>query len=371
MTAEFAGSNLRLIRLFHGMSLSELGERVGVSKQYLSRIEAGAPIVPALETALIDQLMVLPEFFRTIDREPIADEQCHFRSQLTTKPALRQVGRARGEMLKRLVRILDEHLDLPEYQIAPADVSSAESIERGAEQFRSQFGLGLGPLSNLTRTAENAGAVVTMVDDLAPEIDAVSFATKRPVIALNADGRSACRQRFGIAHELGHLALHHGVLTGDRLTEKQANRFASALLMPRSTFGADCKHAVRQSYLNWRVISDLKLKWGASKAAIIYRGHQLGCFTEGQVRTGYISLKRRGEAIEEAEDNKIAHEAPEVLTDGLAVMREQLNLPLAYVAREMGVQVRLLLKLSPALQQSVEGSQGPKVVSIFRSRQTG
>lgn len=52
------------------------------------------------------------------------------------------------------------------------------------------------------------------------------------------------RQRFTVAHELGHLLLHqHGALfrdthvgTFDRAydeTERQANAFAAALLMPR------------------------------------------------------------------------------------------------------------------------------------------
>ncbi|HEY8908294.1 MAG TPA: ImmA/IrrE family metallo-endopeptidase, partial [Rhodoferax sp.] len=53
--------------------------------------------------------------------------------------------------------------------------------------------------------------------------------------------------QFGVAHELGHFSLHIGVLTGDQLTETQANRFASALLMPRSTFATECRLALRGS----------------------------------------------------------------------------------------------------------------------------
>lgn len=346
MTVQFLGSNLRLIRLFHGFSLADLGERVGVSKQFLSRVEAGAESVSsALEIGLSDHLEVLPEFFRVIDHDPITDEQCHFRRQLTTKVALRQVGRARGEMFKRLVSVLDQHVDLPQYQVRGADLTSNESIERGAEHFRAQFQLGTGPLSNITRIAENAGAVVTKVDGLANEIDAVSFATKRPVIALNARGRSSCRMRFGIAHELGHFALHIGVLTGDRLTETQANRFASSLLLPRATFGSECRLALRGGRLNWSGLSELKLRWGVSKSAILFRGHQLQHFRDDQVRTGYIFLKRHGEAIEESEDHRIPFEEPEVLSEGLKVMREQLGMPPAAIARQMGVQMSLLTRL--------------------------
>ena len=88
--SDFIGTNLRLIRLFHDLSLTELGELVGVSKQFLSRVETGAESVSdQLENALANELEVLPEFFYHIDLIPIADEQCHFRRQLTTKVALR------------------------------------------------------------------------------------------------------------------------------------------------------------------------------------------------------------------------------------------------------------------------------------------
>lgn len=344
--SEFIGSNLRLIRLFHDLSLTDLGELVSVSKQFLSRVETGAESVSAaLEASLVDALEVLPEFFYQVDSNPIADEQCHFRRQLTTKVALRQVARARGEMLKRLVGVLDDHVELPPYKVMAADPDSPETIERATETFRSLFGLGIGPLSNVTRIAENAGAVVLRVQGLAQEIDAISFATKRPLIALNGDGRSACRERFGIAHELGHFALHIGVLTGDRLTENQANRFASALLMPRSTFSNECRIAIRGTRLNWGGLSELKLRWGVSKAAILYRGRQLGVFSDEQVKAGYVRLNRHGEALKESEDHLIPNELPEVVAESLNVMKMHFGVPQAAVAREMLVLPRLLEKL--------------------------
>jgi Zn-dependent peptidase ImmA (M78 family)/transcriptional regulator with XRE-family HTH domain len=337
------GSNIRLARLFHGLSLSDLGERLDKSKQFLSRIENGAePVSSVLEQALLDELGVLPEFLRHNDPLPLTEEQCHFRRQLTTKVSLRQYARARGEMLKRLVFVIDSYLELPAYRILEADPSTDESIERGAERCRMEWGLGWGPISNVTRVAESAGAVVMRVNGLATEVDAISFATRRPVIALNGMGRSACRGRFGISHELGHFALHIGVLTGDRLTESQANRFASALLLPRSSFLAESRIATRGTRLNWGGLSELKLRWGVSKAAILYRGRQLGIFTDEQVKSGYINLNRHGEALQEDEDKDMTPENPEVITEGLRIMSEHFGMPAKTVAKEMHIQPRLL-----------------------------
>jgi len=360
----FVGASLRLARLFHAYSLADLGEKVGVSKQFLSRVESGSERVSSsLEEALAEELDVLPEFFQYVEPNPISDEQCHFRSHLTAKVALRQVARARGEMLRNLVAVVDEYVELPRYVIEEADPDSVESIERAAERFRSLFGLGVGPLSNVLRIAENAGAVVMKVRGLAPEIDAISFATQRPLIALNDDGRSACRKRFGIAHELGHFALHIGILTGDRLTETQANRFASALLMPRHPFAAECRMAIRGARLNWPGLAALKMRWGVSKAAIVYRGRQLGAFSEGQARTGYIGLKRHGEALQENEDHLMRHEEPEVVADSLTLMRESLGIPLAAIARQIRVQPRLLNGL--LMQPADSGTMLGNVVNLF------
>lgn len=352
----FNGANLRLARLFNALSLAELGERVGVSKQFLSRLENGAESVPTqLEDSLAIQLGVVPDFFHHADAFPIADEQCHFRRQLTTKVVLRQVARARGEILKRFVSVIDEHVELPAYQFSEEDPSSIESIERAAEVFRARFSLGSGPISNITRVAENAGAVVIRVGGMADEIDAVSFATKRPLIALNNGTNSACRERFGVAHELGHFALHIGILTGDRLTESQANRFASALLMPRATFSSECRMATRGLRLNWQGISQLKMRWGVSKAAILFRGHQLGVLTDAQMRSGYIGLNRHGEAIEESEDRLIQKEEPEVVADSLKVMEEHFGMSLSEIARVMRVQdgtLRSLLAIEAPVKES-------------------
>ncbi|WP_445083824.1 ImmA/IrrE family metallo-endopeptidase [Candidatus Vondammii sp. HM_W22] len=44
------------------------------------------------------------------------------------------------------------------------------------------------------------------------------------------------RLRFDTAHERGHLVMHIRIVTGDTGTEAQANRFASAFLLPRRDF---------------------------------------------------------------------------------------------------------------------------------------
>ena len=97
-----------------------------------------------------------------------------------------------------------------------------------AELSRDYWELGRGPIENVTRLAENIGVVVTSFKSISKEIDALSLVTKRPIIVRSEAKESVCRQRFDISHEIGHFVLHQGIQTGDRLTESEANLFASA-----------------------------------------------------------------------------------------------------------------------------------------------
>lgn len=367
MTQRFIGQNLRMVRLFHGLSLQELGEDIDVSKQFLSRLESGveAPSL-SLHDALVQRLMVTDGFFQTVDSMPITDEQCHFRKQLSTKAVLRQQARARGEMFKRIVGVLDLELDLPGYNFTESEPLSAEAIERAAERCRVEWNLGFGPIANMIRVAETAGAIVVRMNQIANEIDAISFATRRPVIALNSEGKSACRARFGVAHEIGHFILHIGVLTGDKFTEAEANRFASAFLMPRSVFGSECARAIRgKRTLSWATLTEIKMRWGVSKAAILYRGRQLGIFSEDLYKSGVIGLTRHGEARMETEDSSMNHEDPEVLPSGLDVLASSCGMSLEHIASRISVTPIIVRSLLSETLPLVEPHSN--VVQLFQN----
>jgi Zn-dependent peptidase ImmA (M78 family)/transcriptional regulator with XRE-family HTH domain len=360
----FIGQNLRLIRLFHGLSLQELGDEISVSKQFLSRLESGVETPSSsLQDVLVEHLRVLDGFFHEVDPMPISDEQCHFRKQLTTKVALRQQARARGELFKRITGVLDQELNLPAYGFKESEPLDAEAIERSAERCRVDWGLGFGPVANMIRVAETAGAVVVRMNQMASEIDAISFATKRPLIVLNAHDKSACRARFGVAHEIGHLVLHIGTLTGDRTTESEANRFASAFLMPRSIFASECSRAIRGTRtLNWTALSEIKMRWGVSKAAIHYRGRQLGVFSDTLYKSGVIGLTRHGEARMEDEDEAMANELPEILPTSLAVLSQSCGITLTSLSKRILVEPEITREL---LGESLPSADESNVISLF------
>lgn len=345
MAEQFNGGNVRLARLFHDLSLDAVAQQVGKTRQYIHKIESGT--VPSIDLAdqLADALQVRVGFFYVTHPAPIAEEHVHFRKLVSTRATIKQIAIAKAEMLRRVVELLDDLLDLPPVSFREVPYArTADEIERAAEKCRADWGLGSGPIENMTRVAERAGAIVTTFAGVSPQVDALSVPLKRPFIVRNEAKESACRMRFDIAHEMGHFVLHVGRTTGDRLTEQEANRFASSLLLPRAMM-AKFFPRPRNGRLDWAGMSEFKLAWKASKAAILYRAHQLGLIDALQYRTGFITLKRTGEAIQEREDHQILQEPPELIYNALRFLRESAGIDLKMLAQRLCMTEKLLREL--------------------------
>lgn len=343
---QFQGSELRLARTFNGFSLDELGDLVGKTRQYLHKCEVGqAEPTAELLTDLAKALRVQPTFFLDTPKATLSEEQFHFRKLFTTKALLKQVVMARGEMFGRLADQLDAELKLPAVAIPDfGTAKTVDAIERAADNCRRHWALGMGPIADMNRLAEHLGVLITSFQSLSTEIDALSVASSRPIIVRNEAKASVCRQRFDIGHELGHLVLHTGVATGDRETESHANRFASALLVPQAMM-VKLFPKPRTSRLDWQALSEFKLTWKISKAALLYRARQLSLISEDQYKTGAITLRRTGEAVGEKEDYRIPYEGPELLATSFDVLAQKKGMTAVMIANALKVQPEFLHEL--------------------------
>jgi len=319
---DFNGAQLRLARIFNGMTLEDVARRVDCTRQYIHKLEVNqnAP-TETLRAQLAEILRVKPGFF-CLPRVEVSEEQFHFRKLFSTRTVLKQAAIARAELFGRLVNYLDDLLSLPKINIPTLEVTGVEDIERAAEFCRREWELGFGPIGHMTRLAENIGALVTSFPGVSTEIDALSVALRRPIIVRNDAKPGACRQRFDIGHEIGHFVLHEGKITGDRISESEANRFASAFLVPRTMMGKLFPRP-RGTRLDWKGLTEFKMTWKVSKAALLYRARQLGLITDAQYRTGIIHLRCDGEANGEREDKLIPQEQPELLKRALELLAQR------------------------------------------------
>ena len=336
MGDSFAGEQLRLARLAHGFTLDELGGLVLTTRQFLQQIETGSksPSAEMIEL-LSDVLGVTEDYFYHRARSPVQPEQCHFRKQATTPASVTSQVLARGTLLDMLIERLDSALKLPPVDFPEHSAVTADDIEAAAEDCRRHWNLGLtGPITNMMRVVENAGAVVGYFGGVSERVDALSMDRRRPLIIRSEAKPGACRLRFDLAHECGHLVMHRGIHTGCRETEGQAHRFASAFLLPRTAFAREFP---RTRYLDWKAIFAIKIRWKVSARAIIRRAYDLGLITAAQYKTGNIHLNKTGQAKVENGDQDIIAEQPELLEAVFRTLERRGSNALREIAQGVGL----------------------------------
>lgn len=368
--ANFCGDKLRLARQFHGFSLTDLSLMVDASRQYLHQLESGLKVPNGLfQDLLADVLGVEPAFFEGSLETLIKEEQAHFRKLRSTPVKLVHRVLAFGTLVEQFVSYLDTFLELPDINFQVPNVFDGVEPERAAQICRSHLGLGEGPVSNVVRLLENAGIVVTLFHGGTHKLDALSMSRRRPIIVRSTEKQSLCRMRFDLAHEYAHLLIHQSVPTGDKRTERQADLFASALLLPADAFR---KEFPRSRRLDWKALFEMKLRWKVSVQAILMRAHQLQLIDNLQYRKGFIHLQNTGQRKIEKYDSRLPLEEPELINSAVSTLRKHNPLYLADVAADLQVKPVLLKKLLsfiPSVASDIESiSESENVVSIHRAR---
>jgi len=139
----------------------------------------------------------------------------------------------------------------------------------------------------------------------------------------------AHRQRFTLAHELGH-AVMHPVPSSDM--ESQADRFAAALLMPARDVAPQLSGGITLPRL-----AALKPVWRVSMAALLMRAKTLGVLSESQSSYLWRQFSRFGYRTAEPQDVAVAAESPHVVADVLNVHLTELGYSLSELAASLHV----------------------------------
>lgn len=354
----FVGERLTEAREARGLSKSSLAQIAGLKKQSISNYENGKQKPKAEALAALSQVLnVNIAFFQ---KAPFLSSSSPVFFRALSGIAKREYSRARIQLawFEEIYDYLDSMINfMPPNIPRHFDISShinkitMEDIDEIAMCVRQYWGLGKGPISSMTRLLENNGVVIIkMMLDVKDE-DAFSQWQRNntlPVIVSVADTPSACRDRFSLAHELGHLILHSQVeITSEILPiiEKQAHRFAAAFLMPAQSYAKEFRFPTLD------ILLLLKEKWKVSLQAQIHRCKDLGMLCEKDVRNFYININRRGWRKNEPLDESILPENPVMIKEALELLKNEIGIDIETISQDTSIpeiDIRILFNIAKA-----------------------
>jgi Zn-dependent peptidase ImmA (M78 family)/transcriptional regulator with XRE-family HTH domain len=272
------GERIKLARHMAGMSQRDVAARAGLSAQAISKYERGLDTPSSGVLIRLGQALgVKPEYFIRPTRVRSITPEYRKHAGLPQK--------CLDGVLARVRSWLDQYLEIESIVVPepptfawphgfPYPVASLDDVERATEQLRTAWDLGRAPIEHLIAVLEERGIKVGVIAGAPPGFDACSFRAdidgSVPVIAVSAD-LPGDRQRFSLAHELGHLAL---AVAAELDPEKVAHRFASAFLVPAAV--ARFELGARRQSLDLYELHLLKHQYGLSMQAWIYRARDLG-----------------------------------------------------------------------------------------------
>ena len=319
----FDGERLTLARHLAGLRKNALADAIGKTPTAVASYENGSKKpAPATVAQLCLSLSVEPEFFVAgLPRYASTQGAPHFRSLRSTTQVVRDQAYSLGQLAASVAATLERHVELPEPDVPHVAVShddEADAAAHAARMLRERWGVAEGPLPHVVRLVENHGVLVLFGAAQTSSVDAYSFDNvHRPVIILNPVKDDYFRQRFDVAHELGHLVMHGDAEPGGRIVEGQAHRFAAELLMPD-----DQIRDLLPAKADWRVLGRLKEMWGVSMQALLFRSRQLGVMSDGTYRNAMTTVSARGWRRREPGSNP-AVEQPSLLSQAVDLLQAE------------------------------------------------
>lgn len=298
------GQRIRRMRRVCGLGQEDFARRVGIASGSVSKLENGTmPLTDALLGDVASPLGCTPGFLKmSLELAP------------TTRPWLRAYADAPKRTVDQMVDDCTTAMEaiagldlrrLPDgLPLFTGDPTDQEAIEDFAIDVRVAAGLGDSDVvGNSIRAAERLGCVVLpMPDELGRHLGISVRADQTPMICLGrwtTDGTPVPgdRQRFTVAHELGHLTVHANLAAPSTAEEaasieKQAHAFAGAFLAPGDALLDDL--AEFGGRVTLQTLARIKERWGIAIKALVTRFRNLGVIDADHARSLFKQISARG-----------------------------------------------------------------------------
>ena len=220
-----------------GLTQAALGERLGLERTVIVKIESGSRNLSALELAELARVTELPIEWFVTESPPVVASR---RAEGVHETSLID---ARIETLAREVRQLTE-MNLLRTEGSPITLAVPRTLgaaEGAAMEVREHLGYAPDALIDLASACNTLNLLTYALDLAGSDADGAYVALTDDLgVALINGAVPSARRRFTLAHEIGHhvfqdaYAVDDDVLTGGD-TERLINAFAIHLLLPRDS----------------------------------------------------------------------------------------------------------------------------------------
>ncbi|MFA4861412.1 helix-turn-helix domain-containing protein [Methanoregula sp.] len=271
------GESIKLRRQILKITLRGLAEQIGVSHTTVDKYEKNKLVPDSQSLIKLSKALQIPiaSLLRP-ESQQVQLNHMAFRSKKMLKRDEKQINAETKEWLERYLQI--ENLtgsarvfEMPEG--FPRTISSFEEAEEAARDLRTAWDLGTDPIENLTYLLEDKGIKIGIISGIT-KFDALftEYAGHRVMVVKENIPRA--RQRFSLAHELGHCLLD---VEGELNEEKAMHRFAGAFLVPQEKVFFELGETRHKFSIKELLI--FKQKYGLSMGAWLYRAMDLGVIT--------------------------------------------------------------------------------------------
>lgn len=292
------GMRLQRARKAAGLSLRDLAAKVGLTHTAIRKYEE-EKLVPSstLLLSLAGALGVRTEYFfrpLTVELERI-DYRKH---RDFPKRRLEAIEYALLDQIERRLE-LESFFPKPPGRAfvpigsLPEQIGDLAQIEEAADAVREAWDIGSDPIPDLIDLLEQQGIRVfrIAVEDRDCEFDGLAASTGKVPLIVVASHWPGDRQRFTLAHELGHLMIV-GRLTPGIDEERACNRFAGAFLAPRAALLR--KLGGHRSSIEPKELALLKEEFGLSMASLLHRTHEVGIVSQTWRISQSEEFRRKG-----------------------------------------------------------------------------
>ncbi len=298
------GERIKQARHMRGLNQRELARSASISAQAISKYERDLDTPSSgVLICLSKALDVGIEFFvrpkRVIKITPNYRKHCTLPHKAETTIIARVLDWLEKYLeIERIISIDEDEFKFKYPEGFPRTVSSMVEAEQAALDLRRVWDLGIDSIENLTSLLEDKCIKVGVIDaDNGFDFDSCTFDAEgdgRLIIIVTRSNMPGDRQRFCLAHELGHLMLES---QNNRDSEKAAHRFAEAFLVPVEVAQFELRDKRRN--LSDYELHMLKDKYGLSMQAWIYRAKDLGIIPEERAAALFKKFRAKGWHLKE------------------------------------------------------------------------